>query len=174
MMADHRWATILLLALLSGCGEERAVPIDYCKPEGRKISNSERISQVLVTLANNEDEISDKWKFDGGVHFLEWRSKFKSENPNVSDLDISYEYYLNFPSCCEVLPPAYLDHENVSDLEWDDRIAESLKRKPGFWVVDVKVSRKIPVPASRKPTDSIVLGLSDCNNNVNYRGYPYG
>ncbi|WP_144035686.1 hypothetical protein [Sphingopyxis bauzanensis] len=148
-------AFIVLLA----CSAPRVAPEDYCDQAWRKITKAERITKALESLAKDSERLVKNWAFDGGIHFLNWHQNYSDRYLNSSDMDVAYAYYAAFPGCCDVTLPAYLDPKIVSSNESEDRIYESLKPNPGYWVVDVRVWRKLTRPENPRPTESLTRGF---------------
>jgi hypothetical protein len=153
--------------LLAGCSSPRWAPKDYCKKQERQISKEERILFVLQEIAKREDEYRGV-----AFHFLSWRTAYKKAHRSVSEEDVATAYYKTAPSCCEVIPPAYLSRELLSDNDWDNGVEESLRRYPGFWVVDVRLPVKAPPPTSkRRPIEFERIGVSACNDKISSGGF---
>lgn len=131
------------LIALTGCVPDRVAPLDWCAKEGRKIPHRERI---LKTLAKAVKDFDGNGPFlpNGPNHFGRWQAIHREKHPNWDANDLAERYLTEFPTCCVVLPPAFLDHTKVSDHDWFETIEESTRRYPDNWVVDVRIWHKVP------------------------------
>jgi hypothetical protein len=151
--------------LLAGCSSERWAPKDFCAKQGRQISKQERIIFVLQEIAKREDKF-------GNLHFMHWRKNYKLSHRGITEKETIDTYYKTFPSCCDVLRPAYLSRELLADNDWDNGVEEQLKRYPGFWVVDVQLFWKAPPRNSKRQSIAFSrIGVSDCNDKISLEGF---
>ena len=150
--------------LLAGCSSPRFAVKDFCAKQGRQISKNERVIFVLQEVAKYERDF-------GLLHYIHWRKKYKLLRPQINEEDIANAYYAAFPSCCDVLPPAYLSRELLDDNAWDNMVEELLRRHPGYWVVDVRLWRELSRSGDMRPKIDIErVGVSDCNDKINQEG----
>lgn len=156
---------ITMAMLLAGCSSPRFAVNDFCAKQGRQISKEERVIYVLQEVAKREDRF-------GFLHFMQWRKKHKLLHPRSNEENIAKAYYAKFPSCCAVMPPAYLSRELLDDNAWDNMVEELLGRHPGYWVVDVRLPMESrPLASKRRPVEFERIGVSDCNDKVSSGGF---
>lgn len=168
-----KWQGAIVFALAiasSSCTSPRVAPEDFCKVQGRRIPDKERIAAVLVNLVKDEDRYSndiapDGYHYDrGGMHYFAWRRSYRADHSNSPELDVANAYVSAYPGCCAVVPPTFPDSKKVPDEIWYEIDPTILSD----WVAEVQIWTKFPFGEKSNDNQIVSRAVSACNNKINH------
>jgi hypothetical protein len=183
------WMVFIFLGL-AACGPTYPVIKDYCPALGRALTDKERILKGLEYFYEEDERLlrdfpkgtkpSSYWvpsqlrpsdKKDTKLkppfipeHFHAEKRATQESKSSVNRDEFVKSYYTKFPSCCEVVEPAYQREK------WDDGVMyHNGVREGTTWIKDVWVRQEYPFLKNLSingRNDPDVMGQGELNSSI--------